>query len=64
MVVKRSKHLENIYQSLENLEQYFTSVKCEKASDRVMSFVESTLLKVESELKLTTSNYRPTKQDK
>lgn len=64
MVVKRSKHLENIYQSLENLEQYFTSVKCEKVDSRLMSFAESMLMKLESELRLNTSNYRPARRDK
>jgi hypothetical protein len=63
MVVKSSKHLEGIYDSLENLLQYFSSVDCSHVSPSVLSLVQNTLLKLENELRLTTDNYKPHKRD-
>lgn len=63
MVVKNSKHLEGIYDSLENLLQYFSSIDSSNASPSVLGLVQCTLLKLENELRLATDNYRPNKRD-
>lgn len=61
MVVKRSKSLENIYESLENLLQYFSSIESADTEHRTVSSIESSLLKIESDLRIS-SNYKPRKR--
>lgn len=63
MVVKKSKSLENVYESLENLLEYFSSSCAKDLDQRTLSHVESVLLKVESELRVE-CNYKSTRKRK
>lgn len=62
MVVKHSKCLENIYDSLENLLQFFSSVEGGNSNSKVLSKAECTLLKLEQELRFSTK-YNPKRKD-
>lgn len=62
MVVKHSKCLENIYDSLENLTEFFSSLEGGSSEHKVLAKVESILLNLENELKLTT-NYKPPRKE-
>ena len=62
MVVKHSKSLENIYESLDNLTQFFSSIEGGNSNPRIISMVEATLIKLERELHLETNNYRPARK--
>ena len=59
MVVKHSKSLEYIYESLDNLTQFFSSVEGGNSDTKILSKVESILLKLEQELRLSTDKYKP-----
>jgi hypothetical protein len=58
MVVKHPKSLENICGSLENLMSFFSSVEGGNSDPKIISMIESTLLKLESELSLSTNSYK------
>jgi hypothetical protein len=58
MVVKHSKTLENIYGSLDNLTQFFSSLEGGNSEHKVLTKTEAVLLNLENELRLTT-NYKP-----
>lgn len=53
-----SKVLENIYSSLENIQQYLTSAKAANLDRKVLSMIEGDLVNLEYKLRLS-SNYRP-----
>lgn len=61
MVVKHSKSLENIYEILDNLTQFFSSVEGGNSETRIISMAEHSLLKLDQELRLRT-NYKPEKK--
>lgn len=60
MVVKHSRTLENIYDILDNLNQFFVSIEGGNSDHKVLAKVESILLNLETELRLTT-NYKKKK---
>jgi hypothetical protein len=62
MVVKHPKSLENIYDSLENLLQFFSSVEGGNSDSKVLSKTENVLLKLEQELRFSTK-YKPKRKD-
>lgn len=62
MVVKHSKCLENIYDSLENLLQYFSSIDGGNNDQKVLAMAEYSLLKLEQELRFSTK-YKPKRKD-
>jgi hypothetical protein len=62
MVVKHSKSLEYIYESLDNLTQFFSSVEGGNSSTKTLSKVESVLLQLEQELRYTTT-YKPQRKE-
>lgn len=62
MVVKHSKCLENIYDSLENLLQFFSSIDGGNSDSKVLSKAENALLKLEQELRFSTK-YKPKRKD-
>ena len=61
MVVKHSKSLENIYDSLERLLEFFASQSAENTDDRTLSMIEHDLVGMESRLRLFT-DYRPSRK--
>lgn len=56
MVVKQN-NIENICDSLNNLQQYFSTNT--ELDSKTASLIEATLLKLERELALTTRDYKP-----
>jgi hypothetical protein len=62
MAVKNSV-LENIWSSLENLQEYVVSNKIGKVDRKVLSMIESDLLNLECRLKLFT-DYKPVRRSK
>lgn len=60
MVAMRSTRLENIYEMLENIQEYLISSKAQSADKKVLSMVENELLSLEHKLSLFT-NYRPSR---
>lgn len=63
MVVKRSKNLENIYDSLDNLMMFFSSVEGGNSDPKILAKVASVLLTLEQDLKVSTNNYRPPRKE-
>lgn len=63
MVVVNNKSLENIWASLENLQEYVISNKISKADRKVISMIECDLLGLECKLKLFT-DYKPARRDR
>jgi hypothetical protein len=61
MVLKHSRTLENIYDSLERLTEFFSTEKAGRADDKTLSMIEHDLVSVESRLKLFT-DYRPSRK--
>lgn len=59
MVVKHSKSLENIYDMLDNLTVFFSSIEGGNSNQKVLSTVENQLMKIDQELKISTSYKRP-----
>lgn len=62
MVVKHSKSLENIYDSLDNLMCFFSGIEGGNSDPKILSMAEATLLKLEREISLSTKNYKPQKK--
>ncbi len=62
MVVKHPKSLENIYDSLENLLQFFSSVEGGNSDQKVLAKAEYSLLKLEQELRYSTK-YNPKRKN-
>jgi len=60
MVVKHSRTLENIYDILDNLSEFFNSIEGGNSEHKVLTKTESVLLNLENELRLTT-NYKKKK---
>lgn len=55
--------LENIWASLENIQEYVVSNKISKADRKVLSMIECDLLNLECKLKLFT-DYKPPRRSK
>lgn len=62
MVVKHSKNLENIYDSLDNLMVFFSSVEGGNSDPKILTRVAYALMKIEEDLRLTT-NYKPPRKE-
>jgi hypothetical protein len=63
MVVAKNKTLENIWNCLENIQEYVVSDKIGKADRKVLAMIECDLLGLEGKLRLFT-NYKPARRDK
>lgn len=62
MTVKTSS-LKNIWNSLENLQEYVVSNKISKADKKIISMIECDLLNLECRLKLFT-DYKPARRER
>ena len=58
MVVKRPRCLEGIYESLENLLEYFSSAESKDVDLKTLKHVQSSLLVLENELRAE-ARYKP-----
>lgn len=63
MVVKRPSCLEGIYESLENLLEYFSSSESKDVDIKVLTHVQSSLLVLEQELRIE-AKYNPKRKQK
>jgi hypothetical protein len=61
MVLKHNTTIENIYDSLERLTEFFSSETAGKADNKTLSMIEHDLVSVESRLKLF-ANYKPSRK--
>jgi len=63
-VVKKTKSLEGIYDSLENLLEFFSSSKAEDTDKTTLRLIEHDLICLEARLALFNNKFKPSKKHK